>query len=56
MKALFKKKQAQDATNLKSNRGQEERGKENTIDDLVFQRIGKSRQEIVDLMKILKTF
>jgi hypothetical protein len=56
MKSLFKKKQSQSATNFKSTRALEDRAKENAVDNLLLQRIGKSRQEIFDLMKILKTF
>jgi hypothetical protein len=56
MKSLFKKKQSQSATNFKSTRALEDRAKENAMDNLLLQRIGKSRQEIFDLMKILKTF
>jgi hypothetical protein len=58
MKALFKKKQAKNATSYKSTRAFEmdKRAIEGSVDELVLQRIGKSRQEILDLMKILKTF
>jgi hypothetical protein len=56
MKALFKKKQILRATNSKNQRAEDGRTTENAIDGLLFQRIGKSRQEIFDLMKILKTF
>ena len=58
MKTLFKKNKTQNATNYKTSRAFaiDDRGKENGIDQLLFQRIGKSRQEIFDLMKILKTF
>jgi len=58
MKTLFKKNKPQNATNYKSARAfaLEDRTKENAMDDLLFQRIGKSRQEIFDLMKILKAF
>ena len=58
MKRLFKKNKTQNATNYKPARAFaiEDRTKENSMDELVFQRIGKSRQEIFDLMKILKAF
>jgi hypothetical protein len=58
MKTLFKKNKSQNATNYKSARAFaiEDRTKENAMDELIFQRIGKSRQEIFDLMKILKAF
>ena len=58
MKTLFKKNKPQNATNYKGTRAfaMEERTKENTMDQLIFQRIGKSRQEIFDLMNILKAF
>ena len=58
MKRLFKKNKLENATNYKPARAfaVEDRLKENTMDELVFQRIGKSRQEIFDLMKILKAF
>jgi hypothetical protein len=58
MKRLFKKNKLENATNYKSARAFaiEDRLKENTMDELVLQRIGKSRQEIFDLMKILKAF
>ena len=58
MKPLFKKKQAKSATTYKSARALEivNRTNDGVMDDLLLQRIGKSRQEIFDLMKILKTF
>jgi hypothetical protein len=58
MKTLFKKNKAQNATNYKSARAFaiDDVPKNNGIDQLLFQRIGKSRQEIFDLMKILRTF
>ena len=58
MKTLFKKNKPQNATNYKAARAfaMEDRTKENEIDELLFQRVGKSRQEIFDLMKILKAF
>ncbi|HET6544979.1 MAG TPA: hypothetical protein VFG46_31055 [Chryseolinea sp.] len=58
MKRLFKKNKTENATNYQQARAFaiEDRTKENTMDELVFQRIGKSRQEIFDLMKILKAF
>ena len=58
MKRLFKKNKPENATNYKPARAFAigDRTKENTVDELVFQRIGKSRQEIFDLMKILKAF
>ena len=58
MKALFKKKPAKNATTYKSARAFEmDKGTvDGSVDELLLQRIGKSRQEIFDLMKILKTF
>ena len=58
MKTLFKKNKQQNATNYKSTRAFaiDDRTKDNGIDELLLQRIGKSRQEIFDLMKILRTF
>ena len=58
MKPLFKKNKTQHATNYKTARAfvMDNAVKENGIDQLLFQRIGKSRQEIFDLMTILKTF
>jgi len=58
MKAVFKKNKAQNATNYKSSRALaiDDRAKDSGIDQLLFERIGKSRQEIFDLMKILRTF
>jgi len=58
MKRLFKKNKPENATNYKPARAFaiEDRTKENTMDGLIFQRIGKSRQEIFNLMKILKAF
>ena len=58
MKTLFEKNKPQNATNYKGARAfaMEERTKENTMDQLIFRRIGKSRQEIFDLMNILKAF
>lgn len=58
MKRLFKKNESKNATNYKSTRAFtiENGSKENGIDHLLYQRVGKSRQEIFDLMKILKTF
>jgi len=58
MKTLFKKNKPQNATNYKTARAfaLEDRTKESAMDELLFQRIGKSRQEIFDLMKILKAF
>lgn len=58
MKRLFKKNEAKSATNFKTTRAFaiEDVNKENGADDLLYQRVGKSRQEIFDLMKILKTF
>jgi hypothetical protein len=58
MKTLFKKNKPQNATNYKAARAfaLEDGTKENAMDQLLFQRIGKSRQEIFDLMKILKAF
>ena len=58
MKTLFKKNKQQNATNYKSARAFaiDDAPKDNGVDQLLFQRIGKSRQEIFDLMKILRTF
>ncbi len=58
MKNLFKKNQSQNATTYQSTRefASDNRRKEGAMDDLLLRRIGKSRQEIFDLMKILKTF
>ena len=58
MKRLFKKNESKSATNFKTTRAFaiEKVDKENGADDLLYQRVGKSRQEIFDLMKILKTF
>jgi hypothetical protein len=58
MKRLFKKNESKSATNFKTTRGFaiEDCSKDSGIDHLLYQRIGKSRQEIFDLMKILKTF
>jgi hypothetical protein len=58
MKRLFKKNETKSATNFKSQRAfaMEEVNKENGANDLLYERVGKSRQEIFDLMKILKTF
>jgi hypothetical protein len=58
MKRLFKKNETKSATNFKTTRAlaMEDVGKDNGVNDLLYQRVGKSRQEIFDLMKILKTF
>ena len=58
MKSVFKKNQPKNATNYNSTRGFAVEGqhKDNAINELLYQRIGKSRQEIFDFMKILKTF
>ena len=58
MKTLFKKNHSKNATNYKSTRAFaiEDRAKENAVDNLLVQRVGKSRQEIFDFMQILKTF
>ncbi len=58
MKPLFKKKSPQSATNYNSSRAfnVDHSKKDCTVDGLIMQRVGKSRQEIFDLMKILKTF
>ena len=58
MKPLFKKNSPQNATNYNSSRALnlEQEKKDSSMDGLLVQRIGKSRQEIFDLMKILKTF
>ena len=56
MKNLFKKNQPHSATNFKSPRAfTEGKAKENSDDKVLLERVGKSRQEIFDLMKILKT-
>jgi hypothetical protein len=57
MKRLFKKNESKNATNFKSTRAfVVEDSAKNGMDNLLYQRVGKSRQEIFDLMKILKTF
>jgi hypothetical protein len=58
MKRLFKKNDTKSATNFKTTRALalDEVDKDNGMNDLLYQRVGKSRQEIFDLMKILKTF
>jgi len=58
MKSLFKKNQTKSDTNYISSRAfrATESGKDHRIDELMIQRIGKSRQEIFDFMKILRTF
>jgi hypothetical protein len=58
MKRLFKKNEIKNTTNFKSPRAfaMEDVNKENGANDLLYERVGKSRQEIFDLMKILKTF
>jgi hypothetical protein len=58
MKNLFKKNQRQNATTYQSARAfaLDNSVKEGAMDGLLLRRIGKSRQEILDLMKILKTF
>ena len=58
MKRLFKKNESKSATNFKSTRAfiGEDSAKQSGMDNLLYQRVGKSRQEIFDLMKILKTF
>jgi len=58
MKPLFKKNTPQSVTNYNSSRAPnlEHDKKESSMESLLVQRIGKSRQEIFDLMKILKTF
>jgi hypothetical protein len=58
MKRLFKKNESKNATNYKTTRAfaMESEIKETGLDNLMYQRVGKSRQEIFDLMKILKTF
>jgi len=58
MKPLFKKNSPQSVTNYNSSRAinLEDEKKDSSTESLLVQRIGKSRQEIFDLMKILKTF
>jgi len=58
MKPVVRKKQSKDATNSKVQHGLSVLENSNGVgtDHLLLQRIGKSRQEILDLMKILKTF
>jgi hypothetical protein len=58
MKAGFKKNQSEKATKNSSARGLalEDQRRDNSVDNHLYQRVGKSRQEIVDFMKILKTF
>ena len=58
MKRLFKKNESKSATNFKTTRAfaMESEIKETGLDQMLYQRVGKSRQEIFDLMKILKAF
>jgi hypothetical protein len=58
MKPLFKKNTPQNVTNYNSSRALnvEHEKKDSSMESLLVQRVGKSRQEIFDLMKILKTF
>jgi hypothetical protein len=58
MKRLFKKNETKNATNFKTTRAfvVDDSAKQNVMDNSLYQRVGKSRQEIFDLMKILKTF
>lgn len=58
MKRLFKKNGTKSATNFKTSRAfaMEDVNKETSANNLLYERVGKSRQEIFDLMKILKTF
>jgi hypothetical protein len=58
MKSLFKKKHSKTETNYAGSRALNaaEGVKDGMLDEILIQRIGKSRQEIFDLMKILKTF
>ena len=58
MKTLFKKNTPQSVTKYSSSRAfnLEHNKKDSSTEGLLIQRIGKSRQEIFDLMKILKTF
>lgn len=58
MKRLFKKNETKSATNFKTTRAlaMEDLNKDNGVNNLLYQRVGKSRQEIFDFMKILKTF
>ena len=58
MKRLFKKNETKNATNFETTRAfvVDDSDKQNVMDNSLYQRVGKSRQEIFDLMKILKTF
>ena len=58
MKRLFKKNETKSAPNFKTTRAlaMEDLNKDNGVNNLLYQRVGKSRQEIFDFMKILKTF
>lgn len=58
MKRIFEKNETKSATKFKMQRAfaMEDVNKDNPSHDLLYQRVGKSRQEIFDLMKILKTF
>lgn len=57
MKPHFKKNKTGNATNFSSARGLaiEDQRKDRSVDNLLHQRVGKSRQEIFDFIKILKT-
>lgn len=57
MKALFKRRKTKDAVEYGSHQTSSPKEiKDQTIDNLVLQRVGKSKQEILELIKILKTF
>lgn len=57
MKPQLKKNHLRNATNFGSARGLaiEDQRKDCSVDNLLYQRVGKSRQEIFDFIKILKT-
>jgi hypothetical protein len=58
MKPTFKKNSSQSATNYNSPRvfNLNVEKKDNAVNGLLTEKAGKSRLEIFDLMKILKTF
>jgi hypothetical protein len=58
MKSVLKKNSPQTATNYNASRAFHLEGEkqDGSMKALLMQKAGKSRQEILDLMKILKTF
>lgn len=58
MKALFKRKRKKDEMRHETHYASrpDEQMKDQTIENLVSERLGKSRREILDLIKILKSF